>query len=395
VDELVQDFLVESHEGLDQLDRDLVLLEQHPGSRDLLARVFRTVHSLKGASGLLGFARLEALAHSAEGMLADLRDGRTAMTPAVADVLLHTVDLVRELLATIEAGGAEGEVEIATTSARIESLRDVDPHHRPHHRPDPDPVPSERPSLQVTSVRVDLEVLDGLRELTDQLLLARDDLTRLVQAHPSAELTCVARRLDLVANALEGRVRRARTQPIGHLWSRLPRLAGDLGAQAGKSVRTTMEGPDTELDRAVLEAVKDPFTHLVRNAVDHGLETPCERVAAGKPPAGTVSLRARRDQGHVILEVCDDGAGIDPDRVSDVAWSAGVRTAAQLAAMSRAEVLRLVLLPGFSTAASVTRVSGRGVGMDVVRQNVEALGGVVEIDSHVGRGTTFRLRIPA
>ncbi|GMA88923.1 hypothetical protein GCM10025868_41730 [Angustibacter aerolatus] len=187
---------------------------------------------------------------------------------------------------------------------------------------------------------------------------------------------------------------KTRMQPIDHLWSKAPRVVRDLGATCGRSVRLEMVGKETELDRTLLEAVKDPLTHLVRNAVDHGLEAPQTRVAAGKPAEGVLTLRAYHEGGQVVVEITDDGAGIDPTVIAAKAVEKGVRRAEQVASMSDAEILRLIFAPGFSTAAAVTNVSGRGVGMDVVKTNIEAIGGAIEVESAVGRGTTCRLRIP-
>ena len=395
MDEIVKEFLAESRENLDRLDHDLVLLEQRPHATELLGSVFRTVHTLKGTSGMLGFDRLGALAHAGEGLLAAVRDGHVPLGPASVDALLRMGDATRELLSAIESEGGECGVEVEAVVAQLGSLHDDRPGELAApvlapRSPDPaSPLPGE------PSVRLDVHELEGLEQLVAELLGTRDGVARLALCRPAdRELADLARRLDTVAGALHERVRGTRRQPVGHLWSRLPRIVRDLGTQAGKQVRVATQGHDTELDRALLDAVRAPLTHLVRNAVDHGLELPEVRLAAGKPAVGTVTLRALRGTGHVLLEVSDDGAGIDAERVAATARRTGVRSAAQLSAMSHAEVVELVLLPGISTATSVTTLSGRGVGMDVVRTDVERLGGTVEIDSVRDRGTTCRLRIP-
>jgi two-component system chemotaxis sensor kinase CheA len=398
MDEIVREFLSESRENLDQLDRDLVRLEQDPEGPELVARVFRTVHTLKGTSGLLGFARLQDLAHAGEGLLVRLREGRAALTPAATEVLLRMVDRVRELLAEIARDGTEGGVEVGDVVQQISALLDDHPACGTVPEAVVPPV-TPRSELPEASVRVDIDVLDELTELVEELALLRDEVHHLATApHPPGRLAEVEQRLDRVTTALHDGVLRTRMQPIGHLWTRLPRVVRDLGAQAGKQVRVRTEGRETTLDRALLAAVKDPLTHLVRNAVDHGVEEPEVRLAAGKSPTATVTVRAGHCGGecgqHVVLEVSDDGAGIDADRVASTALRRGLRTRGELAAMSYGERLRLVLLPGLSTAGAVTHLSGRGVGMDVVRTNVESLGGTVEIESERGRGTTCRLRIP-
>jgi len=227
-------------------------------------------------------------------------------------------------------------------------------------------------------------------------VLTRNQIVRqtLDQDEVGQDLVRSSQRLNLIATELQEGVMKTRMQPIDHLWSRLPRVVRDLGAQCGKQVRLAMVGQETELDRSLLEAVKDPLTHLVRNAVDHGLESPAARTAAGKPAEGLLTLRAYHEGGQVVVEVCDDGAGIDADKVAAKTLDKGLRTAGQLARTAPSDLLQLIFLPGFSTAAAVTNVSGRGVGMDVVKTNIESIGGTIEVESVVGRGTTCRLRIP-
>ncbi|MGZ4466038.1 MAG: chemotaxis protein CheA [Nocardioides sp.] len=449
MDEIVQEFLVESHENLDQLDRDLVALEQEPGSRELLASVFRTIHTIKGTSGFLAFGRLESVTHVGENLLARLRDGRMVMTPANTDVLLEMVDTVRALLAAIETDGTEGSVDVSTVVARLTAILDgedapaaapapvaveapvvesgvveaavaavVAPVGTPTPEaaapavptpvaatpapvaaaPTPAPAPAEetgtKRSVADTSIRVDVDLLDSLMRLVGELVLTRNQIVRQATDSEDAAFVRASQRLNLIATELQEGVMKTRMQPIDHLWSKLPRVVRDLGAQCGKQVRLDMVGRETELDRSLLEAVKDPLTHLVRNAVDHGLESPEDRAAAGKSADGTLTLRAYHAGGQVVVEVCDDGAGISAERVAAKALEKGLRTADQLAAMSPTDLLQLIFQPGFSTAAAVTNVSGRGVGMDVVKTNIEAIGGTIEIESVLGRGTTCRLRIP-
>ena len=426
-DEIVQEFLVESHENLDQLDRDFVELERDPGSRELLASVFRTIHTIKGTSGFLAFSRLESLTHVGENLLARLRDGKLTMTPAIADVLLAMVDGVRELLAAIESDGTEGSVDVSAAVAQIQTVLDggaapaavvepvVEPvasrlRSRSSSRcraggragrvavedvlDEPDLAAGPKRSIAESSIRVDVDLLDSLMRQVGELVLCRNQIVRQAGLQEDIDLVRASQRLNLIASELQEGVMKTRMQPIDHLWSKLPRVVRDLGAQCGKQVRLEMVGRETELDRTLLEAVKDPLTHLVRNAVDHGLESAAQRVTAGKPAEGVLTLRAFHEGGQVVVEVTDDGAGIDPDRIRDKMQEKGLRTAAQLDRLSATEVLQLIFTPGFSTAAAVTNVSGRGVGMDVVKTNIEAIGGTIEIESVLGRGTTCRLRIP-
>jgi two-component system, chemotaxis family, sensor kinase CheA len=460
IDEIVAEFLVESHENLDRLDRDLLALEQSPGSRELLAGVFRTIHTIKGTSGFLGFHRLEKLTHVGENLLSRLRDGKIALTDARSTALLELVDAVRGLLADIERTGGETEVDhrelLATLSALLEDgAREASappaPAPEPDHADEPAPLIGEilvqagdvsqddvdrarmqqqlgddRPigsilvehgattssavedaveaqagthrSVIGSSVRVDVELLDSLMRLVGELVLARNQLlSRLEDEKGAAEDSSLARsaqRVSLVTSELQEQVMKTRMQPVDAVWSKMPRVVRDLARTCGKQVRLEMEGRETELDRSALEAIKEALTHLVRNAVDHGIEDPQVRVAAGKPAEGVLTLRACHEAGQVRIEISEDGAGIDPQRIAATALERGLVSRQQLATMSHRDLLGFVFLPGFSTAAQVTNVSGRGVGMDVVKTRIEAIGGSVDVTSSVGRGSTFRLAIP-
>ncbi len=455
MDEIVHEFLVESYENLDQLDQDLVALESDPSSRALLSSIFRTVHTIKGTSGFLGFGNLEKVSHVGESLLSELRDGERVMDPQVADVLLALVDTLRAILAKVEAGAGD-DVDVETMVAQIVAVQEgaapaeepaseepvavapaaedpaplepdavvlpqPEPERAEAHAPvapaavEPAPVQAppepaapastvpapkheeiELPGRNAAdgSIRVDVDLLDSLVRQVGELVLVRNQFDRIAGAGEDQETKRSAQRLSLIASELQEGVMRTRMQPIEHVWSKMPRIVRDLAKMLGREVRVEMTGGDTELDRSLLEAVKDPLTHLVRNAVDHGIEAPDQRRAVGKVSQGLVSLRAYHSNGQVVVEITDDGAGIDPEKVGRSAVSKGLRSANEIAAMSSSEVLDLLFLPGFSTAAKVTNVSGRGVGMDVVRTNIEAIGGSVDVESSVGKGTTWRMRIP-
>jgi two-component system chemotaxis sensor kinase CheA len=498
--EIVAEFLVESHENLDQLDRDLVELERTPDSRELLSSIFRTIHTIKGTSGFLAFNRLEALTHVGENLLSRLRDGKMTMTTATTGALLTMVDTVRALLQAIEhgtgdadpavdvesvvamlervlAGEADGDAApepVAPTAAEVveepaapvvaepaarvveavEAVEEVVEHVRPETLEDapaaevqpvteevaavaapapPQPVepvepppvvqeaaPAVEPPATVVptpaataaepvldaepeegrrgvvdaSVRVDVDLLDGLVQLVGELVLTRNQILQRTETADDVELVRASQRLDLVASELQESVMRTRMQPIGQVWSKMPRIVRDLAHQLGREVDLDMQGHETELDRSLLEALKGPLTHLVRNSLDHGIEPPADRVAQGKPAAGKLSLRAYHESGQVVVEITDDGKGIDPAKIGDVAVSRGVVSREQLARMEPRAVLDLIFRPGFSTAETVTNVSGRGVGMDVVRTSIERIGGSVDMTSTVGAGTMMRIRIP-
>ncbi len=439
LDDIVEDFLVESHENLDQLDRDLVALEQDPGSRERLSSIFRTIHTIKGTSGFLAFGKLEQVAHVGENMLSKLRDGVLELTPHRTDALLAMVDTVRELLGSIETAGGEGAVDVTRAVELITAAMDDEPAPAagtaetapepvadvvevaapvvpapapaapvaaaPAAAPAAPPIPAPAPApaeddqaprraVADSTIRVDVDLLDALMQLVGELVLTRNQIVQYVSRQTDTDLVRAGQRLNLIASELQEGVMKTRMQPIDHIWSKLPRVVRDLGQQCGKSVRLAMEGNETELDKTLLEAVKDPLTHLVRNSVDHGIETPETRRAAGKPAEGVLSLRARHESGQVVVEVIDDGAGIDPVKIGESAVRKGLVTPDALARMATSDVLQLIFAPGFSTAAAVTNVSGRGVGMDVVKTNIEAIGGTIEIESEPGTGTCTRLRIP-
>jgi two-component system chemotaxis sensor kinase CheA len=249
-------------------------------------------------------------------------------------------------------------------------------------------------SVADSAIRVDVDLLDSLMNLVGELVLVRNQLVRAASEVAEPVIVRTTQRLNLITSELQEGIMKTRMQPIDHLWSKLPRVVRDLSQTMDKKVKLAMVGKETELDRSLLEAVKDPLTHLVRNAVDHGVESPAERVAAGKDAEGTLTLRAYHEGGHVTVEVSDDGAGIDVDRVRQTAVSRGVVTVEQAAQMEPRDVMMLVFQPGFSTAKKVTNVSGRGVGMDVVKTNIERIGGSVDVESTLGKGTTWRLTIP-
>jgi two-component system chemotaxis sensor kinase CheA len=472
--EIVGEFLMESHENLDQIDRDLVSLEQEPDSRDLISRIFRAIHTIKGTSGFLAFSRLEKLAHAGESLLSRLRDGVQPVTPETITVLLLCIDGVRSILASIEENGSEAEVDIESMIVKIQAQMnaptDAAPaapapaeaaeaeapvsveQEAPAARPAPEPVADQRQplgqmlvdagaaqpsdvasalqqqiegderklgtilldegkaaptavnealqsqapkrSIADSAIRVDVDLLDTLMNMVGELVLARNQLVRGVMEIGDSGLVRSAQRLGMITSELQEGIMKTRMQPIEHIWSKLPRVIRDLSNSLGKQVALVMEGKETELDRSLLEAVKDPLTHLVRNAVDHGIEDPERRVASGKGPEGTLTLRAYHEGGHVAVEVADDGAGLNVERIAQKAVENGLLRPEQVPNMDKRDIMAMVFQPGFSTAAKVTNVSGRGVGMDVVKTNIENIGGAVSVDSTPGEGTVWRLTIP-
>lgn len=539
MEEIVQEFLVESHENLDQLDQDLLALERDPESRELLSSIFRTLHTIKGTSGFLALHTLERVAHAGESLLSKLRDGEMVLNPEMATVLLEMVDAVRSLLQHIEEDGNEGDEEyrelteklhvllegktlaeagivgvgassapVATGSgaapaaeaapvaevaadagavgpvveataaaaaasgalpetiaedqavvveSRQESVTSVEAgvsttistfeeavqaedgtvlqvttvatEHRPVDPPAAAPEPPQQPdpkdeardaakaaasaqaeaakaapaeagekkpqrSVADSSIRVDVDLLDSLMNLVGELVLSRNQLVQRAAASDDQELQRSMHRLSLVASELQEGVMKTRMQPIENVWNKIPRVVRDLANSLGRQIRVEMEGKETELDKTILEAIKDPLTHLVRNSCDHGIEPPDVRIAKGKNPEGVLLMRAFHEGGQVNIEIIDDGAGINVDRVKDKAVEKGLLTREEADRLSDRDANHLIFRPGFSTAEKVSNVSGRGVGMDVVKTNIEKIGGVIDVTSVYGEGTTTRIKIP-
>jgi two-component system, chemotaxis family, sensor kinase CheA len=407
VDDLTKEFIAESQEGLDRMERCLTELEIRPEeSERLVGEIFRSVHTIKGTTGFLGFERLEKLAHAGEHLLGSLRDGKLAVTSELISGLLRLLDGLRAILVLIEETGGEGVRAGDEDSALIAELAVLNrggaaaaggvsssaavPHDGSSKAGGATALPVA--GVSDKTLRIDVDVLNRMMNLVGELVLTRNQM--LQSGTGAMNFPELARRLDSVTADLRETVMQARMQPVGNLFAKFPRMVRDLAKTCGRSVRVEFSGQETGLDKSLLEAIKDPLTHAVRNSVDHGIEPPEARIMAGKQAEGCLRLRAFHQSGSVVIEVADDGGGIGIDRVLAKAVERGLVTEGQAAAMSEREALQLIFLPGFSTAKAVTNVSGRGVGMDVVRANVEKVGGSVEVESKVGVGTTLRLRVP-
>ena len=558
MDELVSDFIAETREGLETLDSELVRFEKNPGDPEVLGGVFRLIHTIKGTCGFLGLMRLQTVAHAAENVLGEFRDGSLAVTPAAVSAILDTVDLIRDLvdglartgvepagddsdligrLESVLAGGGAGagpdasaEVPSAVSEAPA-AARDTRPLlqrlggeatldaavestlSRLHAWPsvsavflsvDPDrlqgdlraclvagasgsaaavslsdtvqslvqapvaseildalmdiivlslaeldiddasladlsalftsaplpvckvppsdpveapavlavaavpaqaaPAPRARTVIPEASdvelagpaqtIRVSVDALEHLMTVASELVLIRNQLIQVLRLDPESPFAAPLNRLNQVTTELQEGVMTTRMQPISGAWAKLPRLVRDLAQDLGKSIELSMHGQETELDRQVLELIKDPLTHMIRNAADHGIETPADRLATGKAEAGRITLQARHEGGAIVIEVMDDGRGLSASKLRAKGVSQGLITAAQAEVMSDSEARHLIFRPGFSTAPEITAVSGRGVGMDVVRTNIERIGGAIEMISTEGAGTRFTIRIP-
>ena len=433
MDDLLQEFLTETNESLERVDAELVRFEQEPNNGEILGNVFRLVHTIKGTCGFLGLPRLETLAHAAENLMGKFRDGMPVTTEAVT-LILSTIDRIKAILEAIEAQEREPSgddhdliARLATWSQREDVKPQSPPRAEEAARPGPAPDPheinevrgsdaallekqtaekpladmrsaersdDERERAASHSIRVNVDTLDHLMTTVSELVLTRNQLLEIVRRHEDSDFKVPLQRLSNVTAELQEGVMKTRMQPIGNAWQKLPRIVRDLSAELGKQIELEMNGADTELDRQVLEMVKDPLTHLVRNCADHGIESAAERLAAGKPLKGTIRLAACHEGGHIIIQIADDGRGLNVERIRAKAIEQGFVSEAQIAAKSEADICNLIFTPGFSTAAKVTSISGRGVGMDVVRANMEQIGGTVDLKSVPGVGTTFTIKIP-
>ncbi|MFC3694720.1 chemotaxis protein CheW [Chenggangzhangella methanolivorans] len=450
MDDLLKDFLTETAENLDLVDVELVRFEQEPENEKILGNIFRLVHTVKGTCGFLGLPRLEALAHAAETLMGKFRSGALA-TPDAVTLILGAIDRIKDILAELERSGAEPlgddqdlicELDVAAANAvaapKAEpgpgrplkpgevSLEELErafleaegPDLTPANDPEPAAAAAPKPvemkpaeakpaaseevrdgSVAGQTIRVGVDTLDRLMTMVSELVLTRNQLMTHVRRRSGAgaaddELTLPLQRLTHVTAELQEGVMKTRMQPIGAAWRALPRLVRDLAADLGKKIELVTAGADAELDRQVLDLIKDPLTHMVRNCADHGLETPAERVMAGKPETGTIRLEAFHQGGYVVVEIGDDGRGLDVARIKKKALANGLASEAEIEKMTEAQVLRFIFAPGFSTAEAVTSVSGRGVGMDVVRSNIEQIGGSIDLRSVAGQGATVVIRIP-
>lgn len=447
--EALREFLIESHDNLEQLERDLMALEGEPGSEELINGVFRSMHTIKGTAGFLGFSKLERLTHVIENILGDIRGGILAMLPELGGGFFQGLDKIRELLDAIETSGSEDGCESEALASALSKLHDMvlpaeifkerrsaakksnSANNRQKDAPNSNKLPSDavspptvvaadnktissttpignsstpapaaasKPAAETSAadstLRVDVSLLDRLMTCVGELVLTRNQILQVTGGQPETELYRTSQRLNLITSELQESVMKTRMQPIGNVWGKFPRLVRDLGGICKKQVCVEMEGKETELDKTIIEAIKDPLTHLVRNTVDHGIEPPETRLQLGKPAEGTLTLRAFHEGGQVNIEICDDGGGINAQKVRDKAVERGLITQEQASALPNRDAASLIFLPGFSTADQVSNVSGRGVGMDVVKTNIEKIGGTVDLQSEEGVGTTVKIKIP-
>src|SRR6266481_6347027 len=454
MDDLLREFLTETSESLDTVDNQLVRFEQDPNNAKILDNIFRLVHTIKGTCGFLGLPRLEALAHAGETLMGKFRDGMPVTSEAVS-LILASIDRIKEILAGLEATEAEPEGDDQDLIVKLQAMveqgmaaaamkpaveqgtlvaqtlqRQLRPGEVPLDElerafretatevaPEPAAAPEQRaaspkqekpgPKKAIAesetsegdrvanqSIRVNVDTLEHLMTMVSELVLTRNQLLEISRRNEDTEFKVPLQRLSNVTAELQEGVMKTRMQPIGNAWQKLPRIVRDLSGELGKQIELEMHGADTELDRQVLDLIKDPLTHMVRNSADHGLETPAERLACGKPEQGTIRLSAYHEGGHIIICIADNGRGLNTERIKAKAVANGLVSEAELEKMTEAQIHKFIFAPGFSTAATVTSVSGRGVGMDVVRTNIDQIGGTIEVKSTPGEGSSFTIRIP-
>jgi two-component system chemotaxis sensor kinase CheA len=458
MDELLRDFLTETAEHLEGVETQLVAFERNPRDASLVASIFRLVHTIKGTSSFLGLHRLQRVAHSAETLIGELRDGAPPSQRKVS-LILAAIDRIKSIVGDIEQLGAEpdgsdseliealeatvnegdAEAEPLETAAEL-AAEEADeqeeteepaisqavpeappapskgvpavageresaaaPAVRAPAAPNADPVigggggareGAAGPTRSAETIRVAVDTIERIMQLVSELVLTRNQLLELTRHRENDTVKAPLQRLSGLTTDLQDAVMRARMQPVGRLFSGLPRLVRELCAELGKKIDLVTDGADTELDRQLIEVLRDPLTHLIRNCADHGIETPDERVASGKQEFGEIRVSASHEAGQITIAIADDGRGLDIDRIKAKALATGIVGEQTLATMSTDEINRFIFEPGFSTAARVTGVSGRGVGMDVVRSNIESIGGSVSLTTVQGAGTRFSLRIP-
>jgi two-component system chemotaxis sensor kinase CheA len=389
MDDLIADFVAESREMLEALGGEIVAWEANPDDRARLDSIFRFVHTVKGNCGFFEFPRLEALSHAAEDALADVRAGRRQPDAPLVSAVLAVIDRIGEMIAIIESGDPLPDGDDS------ELIYALEPGAEGAAAPAATTVTDTARTSAPRTIRLSVELLDRVMSTVSDMVLARNELARrLRESSTEVSVDGAFERLSSIIAEMRDAITRTRMQRIENLFVALPRMVRDLSAELGKQVLVDIEGGDVELDREMIEMIRDPLTHIIRNAVDHGIETPAERLKAGKREIGLLCVSARQSGNQILIDIQDDGRGIDGKKLVAKALDVGFLEKDDAAKLSAREQLALIFEAGLSTAKEVTAISGRGVGMDVVRSNVERIGGIVEVDSALGEGTRMTLRVP-
>jgi two-component system chemotaxis sensor kinase CheA len=473
MDDLLKEFIAETHENMSKLDTQLVELEKNPNNPALVNEIFRIVHTIKGTCGFLGLPRLEAIAHSSENVLGLYRDGSIEVSGDSVSAILASLDQIKQIMDVLAETGLEPDGQDDEMIARLDAVAAglavpkkevVLPPRIEKPKPvivaqpakkaeapvapeesaaEPEEAKTESPVVPVVAekpkvtkpaikpkasasearvddtsgsgstkdgelkaagdgsaaigdqtVRVNVDVLNHLMDLMGELVLTRNQMLQILRSNDGTGLNTASANLNRVVGELQESVMKTRMQPIGNAWAKLPRIVRDLSVELGKKIDLRMMGAETEIDRQILEMIRDPLTHIVRNSADHALETPAERKAAGKPETGSIKLEAFHEGGQIVIRITDDGRGLNTAKIAKKAVEQGLATEADVERMTPSQIHTFIFKAGFSTADKVTNVSGRGVGMDVVRTNIEKIGGTIDLDSQPGKGAIFSIKIP-
>jgi len=390
MDDLINDFIAETRDMLQALSGAIVAWEAHPGDRERLDEIFRFVHTVKGNCGFFDLPRLQQLSHAAEGALAEVRGGNRAADTTLVNAVLAVIDRIGELVQALESGeslASEDDEQLIAALSKEEAA--------PVALPEAAAAPEPETRKSVRSIRLSVDLLDRMMNGVSDAVLARNELARRLRDAPrDVAVEAAFERVSACIAEIRDGITRTRMQRIDSLFAGLPRMVRDLSAELGKEVRLQADGGDVELDREMIEMIRDPLTHIVRNSIDHGIESPDERAAAAKARTGVLKVSARQAGNQILIEVADDGRGIDGEALVAKARAAGLISAEQAKALSPSQRIALVFAPGLSTAGEVTAISGRGVGMDVVRANIERIGGVVDVDSRANQGVKLAIRVP-
>jgi two-component system chemotaxis sensor kinase CheA len=427
MDELLKEFLTETNENLNELDESLVSLEHDPNDEQLIGKIFRVMHTIKGTCGFLGLSRLEKIAHSGENILGKIRDKELSVNQQKISLILEVLDVIKGMLKYLEANGKEPQGDDSVLLSRLEQAIKIVPQtgvvetgaevkqdtivgvssiestsfsalevKSQEIIPANHIVVNNESSVVNQTIRVNLNVLEGIMQYVSELVLTRNQLQQLMRKNSNdiTKFSTSIQRLNHITSELQEKVMKTRMQPIENTWTPFTRLVRDLSIELNKKVELHKIGGETELDRQLIESIKDPLTHMVRNSIDHGIELPADRIKAGKPDVGNVTLKAYHQVGHIIIEISDDGKGLDINRIKAKAVERGLINVEDTRSLSDQQIMQFIFLPGFSTAEKVTAVSGRGVGMDVVKTNIEKISGTVELKSEFGKGSTIVIKIP-
>ncbi len=408
ISQLTQEFLIEANENIAAIVEALPKLERSPTDKELFNSIYRGVHTIKGGARFVKMSSLDAFAHVFENFLDELRENQSSIDARVIDALLAGSDHLGQYIRQIQDTGSDAGLDSTQVLEKIQNLKagSTPPPAQSaappesalatsEARTEPKGEPrSEDRNLADSVVRVNVNLLDKIMNVVGELVLTRNQILQYANKMDSSEFHKLSMHLNVITTEIQGDIMRTRMQPIGSVLGRFERIVRDMARELGKKISLRIEGKETELDKTLLEAIKDPLTHMVRNAVDHALENPADRRAAGKSEEGVVLVKAYHEGGQVTIEIKDDGRGISRQKVLQKAIEKGIVTSDRAAQLSDKEILNLIFLPGFSTASQVTSISGRGVGMDVVRTNIERIGGQIDLTSEERIGTTFKLRIP-